>query len=93
MSIFSFKKRKITTKNSLDYANIAYPFLIKSSAGTGKTENIANIVINLIKEHKADLQSIAIITFTNKATSEMVERIQHKLELLVLDTNNENFNH
>lgn len=91
MNMFSFMKRENKTKNKLDYANIAYPFLIKSSAGTGKTESIANIVINLIKEHTAYLQSIAIITFTNKATIEMIDRIQHKLELLVLDTNDDKF--
>jgi len=55
--------------------------LIEASAGTGKTYTIENLVVRLLTE-KLDiaLENILIVTFTEKATSELKIRIREKLE-------------
>ena len=52
---------------------------IVASAGTGKTESLATQIENLIVNEKVDITQIALITFTNKATKEMRERLRDKL--------------
>lgn len=54
--------------------------LIEASAGTGKTYTLENLVVRLLKE-RADiaLENILMVTFTEKATSELKRRIQEKL--------------
>ena len=52
---------------------------IVASAGTGKTEALATQIENLIINDKADISQIALITFTNRATKEMRERLRDKL--------------
>lgn len=56
-----------------------YPAYILASAGTGKTELIARKVENLIINEGVDIDKIALITFTNKATAEMTSRIKDKI--------------
>ena len=56
-----------------------YPAYILASAGTGKTELIARKVEHLIINENVDIDKIALITFTNKATAETTERIKNKL--------------
>ena len=50
--------------------------LLVASAGTGKTETLANTIANIIDNKKADPKEILCITFTNKACKEMQERIE-----------------
>ena len=52
---------------------------IIASAGTGKTETLATQIENLIINDNVDITNIALITFTNKATKEMRERLRNKL--------------
>jgi len=52
---------------------------IVASAGTGKTEALATQIENLIINDKVDISQIALITFTNRATKEMRERLRDKL--------------
>lgn len=52
--------------------------VIEASAGTGKTYTIENIVLRLIRL-KVDLDKILVVTFTEKATGELKERIRGKL--------------
>ena len=54
--------------------------LIEASAGTGKTYTIENLVIRLLKETNAELENILLVTFTEKAASELKIRIREKLE-------------
>ncbi len=52
---------------------------IIASAGTGKTESIIRKIEQLIIKEKIDISEIALITFTNKATKEMRDRLRQKL--------------
>ena len=64
--------------------------LIEASAGTGKTYTIENLVIRLLKERDdVELENILLVTFTEKAASELKIRIREKLEG-ELDNANEN---
>ncbi|MCL4363939.1 UvrD-helicase domain-containing protein [Patescibacteria group bacterium] len=49
--------------------------IILAGAGSGKTRVLVAKVINLIKNHRVDPKSILMITFTNKAASEMKARM------------------
>lgn len=55
--------------------------LIEASAGTGKTYTIENLVVRLLREEEdVELENILIVTFTEKAASELKVRIREKLE-------------
>jgi len=68
--------------------------LIEASAGTGKTYTIENLVVRLLKERDdLSLENILLVTFTEKATSELKIRIREKIEetLSNQDRNTEKF--
>ena len=55
--------------------------LIEASAGTGKTYTLENLVVRLLMERPdLFLENILMVTFTEKATSELKIRIREKLE-------------
>ncbi len=55
--------------------------LIEASAGTGKTYTLENLVVRLLKERPdITIEKILMVTFTEKATSELKGRIQEKLQ-------------
>ena len=55
--------------------------LVEASAGTGKTYTIENLVVRLLKEDpELNLENILLVTFTEKATSELKLRIRQKIE-------------
>jgi len=83
----NIKDIKLTKKQLSLVNDQTYPNYLISCAGTGKTEIIANKIINLIKSGIA-LNKIALITFTNKATHEMKERLHTLLYQEYLKTNN-----
>ena len=49
--------------------------LCRASAGTGKTYTLTHKYVDLLLKHGQSYRSILAITFTNKATAEMKERI------------------
>lgn len=55
--------------------------LIEASAGTGKTYTIENLVIRLLKEvPNLSLENILLVTYTEKAASELKVRLLEKIE-------------
>ena len=70
-----------TLVNNTSQIDLTRHAIIEASAGTGKTYTIENLVVRLLKErHHVNLENILIVTFTEKATSELKIRIREKLE-------------
>lgn len=72
-----FKSLNEKQKEAVAYAD--GPSVILAGAGSGKTRVLVHKVLNLIVTHDIPPFSIAMITFTNKAASEMRERIEKSL--------------
>ena len=56
---------------------------IRAGAGTGKTTTVGMVIANLIANHDVEPERILGITFTNKAASELADRIRVELGELV----------
>lgn len=55
------------------------PSIVLAGAGSGKTRVLTYKVLHLINEHGVDPSHIAMMTFTNKAAREMMERVPFTL--------------
>lgn len=55
------------------------PLLIVAGPGTGKTRTLTQRIAHLVRDHAVDPRSILAITFTNKAATELAERLAHSL--------------
>ncbi|MFH1412612.1 MAG: UvrD-helicase domain-containing protein [bacterium] len=55
------------------------PLLIVAGAGTGKTTVLINRLLYLITEKKVDPDNILLVTFTEKASQELIERADKAL--------------
>jgi len=66
---------------SFDWKNAALDksMSLEASAGTGKTYTLERLVYRFIVEKELPLESILVVTFTNKATRELEERIRKLL--------------
>ena len=53
--------------------------LIQASAGTGKTYALTTVVARLLVETEHSIDRLAVVTFTNAATSELRDRIRRTL--------------
>jgi exodeoxyribonuclease V beta subunit len=54
--------------------------ILEASAGTGKTYAIGRYVLRLLREGRARLDQILLVTFTEKATGELKDRLRRELE-------------
>ena len=84
--------KKISDYRAIE--SLDHHLVIEASAGTGKTYTIENLVLRLLEEKKdLQIEEILLVTFTEKATSEMRERIrenfQNRLNQLKKETNSE----
>lgn len=73
MESLLFNKLNKKQREAID--NSDGPSIILAGAGSGKTRVLVSKVINLIKNKNIPQKSIVMITFTNKAASEMKSRI------------------
>ena len=65
--------------------NFTDTLYLEAGAGTGKTTRLVNRIIAIILNGKANLQEIAVITFTGAAAAELLDRIRERLEILLSD--------
>ena len=54
--------------------------IFEASAGTGKTYAIGRYVLRLLREGRARLDQILLVTYTEKATGELKDRLRRELE-------------
>ena len=54
--------------------------IISAAAGSGKTRVLVDRVISLMLDEKVPIDKMIIVTFTNKASIEMKDRIRSSLE-------------
>ncbi len=52
------------------------PFLLQAGPGTGKTRTLIKRIVALIEEEKVDPASILVLTFSNRAAGELIERLE-----------------
>jgi exodeoxyribonuclease V beta subunit len=65
----------------IDAVDLSRHALVEASAGTGKTYTIEHLVVRLLEEDSdLNLENILLVTFTEKATSELKLRIHQKIE-------------
>jgi exodeoxyribonuclease V beta subunit len=57
--------------------------VIDASAGTGKTFTLENLVVELVLSTDLTIDQLLCVTFTEKATHELRERVRGKLEALL----------
>ncbi|HMZ63727.1 MAG TPA: UvrD-helicase domain-containing protein, partial [Leptospiraceae bacterium] len=55
------------------------PLLIFAGAGSGKTRVITNRIVYLIQKKKVDPKQIVALSFTNKSSKEMKDRVRKLL--------------
>ena len=56
--------------------------IVEASAGTGKTYILEHLIVDLLLRTNATLDQILVVTFTEKATTELIHRVRRKLEEL-----------
>lgn len=60
---------------------VAHPAtVVEASAGTGKTYQLEHLVFDLVAEDRARLEEILVVTFTERATHELVTRIRRTID-------------
>lgn len=70
----------LNEKQKQAVSHVRGPSVILAGAGSGKTRVLIHKVINLVQNHAVFPSKIVMITFTNKAASEMKERIKRYSE-------------
>lgn len=84
MSVVRVARPKI-----LDEIDPTQHAVIEASAGTGKTYTLEHLVVELVLVHEVPLEQILVVTFTDKATREMRERVRKKLRAILDATEDE----
>ncbi|MBS0278593.1 MAG: UvrD-helicase domain-containing protein, partial [Proteobacteria bacterium] len=81
MSILAFPRRiddagaREKIRHALDES-----LIVEASAGTGKTTELIQRIVNVLASGRAKIQGIVAVTFTNKAAGEMKLRLRQELD-------------
>src|SRR5204863_5590646 len=62
--------------------------IIEAAAGTGKTTELVNRIVNIIRTGRAAVQRIVAVTFTRKAAGELRLRLRVELDAARTATQN-----
>src|SRR6476620_9579297 len=54
--------------------------VVEASAGTGKTYQLEHLIVELVAEGRASIDQILVVTFTERATNELMSRVRRALE-------------
>src|SRR5262249_4753134 len=57
--------------------------VIEASAGTGKTYTLEHLLVDLLLSTDAELESILVVTYTERAAAELRSRLRNKLRVLL----------
>jgi len=76
---FSIKKYNERQRTAIKHEN--GPLLVVSGAGTGKTNLLVGKILYLIQEKGVKPEEILALTFSEKATQEMMERVDMELPI------------
>lgn len=60
--------------------SLAESLIVEASAGTGKTTELINRIVAVIRAGRARIQNIVAVTFTNKAAGELKLRLREELD-------------
>jgi len=71
----SDQEYRLRIENELDST-----FFVEAGAGTGKTHELVQRIVNLVKEGRAEIDRIAAITFSEAAAAELKDRVRFELE-------------
>ena len=59
--------------------------IVSASAGSGKTAVLVNRAVELIKEGRATVDRLLLVTFTEAAAKNMRDKIRHRLQEVAQD--------
>ncbi len=65
--------------------NVGANMCVEAGAGTGKTTVLVDRIVEILATGHADVRSVAVITFTEKAAAELASRVRQGLESALAD--------
>ena len=72
--------KNLNTQQKKAVTDLDGPTLVLSGAGTGKTKVLTTRLANVIFTRRAKVSEILCVTFTNKAATEMKQRVENLLQ-------------
>ncbi|HJW13977.1 MAG TPA: UvrD-helicase domain-containing protein, partial [Thermoanaerobaculia bacterium] len=78
--------RRYARPEALERISIRGHAVIEASAGTGKTYALEHMVLELLLVARSPIEQILAVTFTEKASRELSDRVRSKLEEILLGT-------
>jgi len=79
-SATSTASARLVRPPELDELDLGVGTVIEASAGTGKTYLLEHLVLDLVLTGRARLEEILVVTFTERATAELLARIRAKID-------------
>ena len=76
---------------NIETADLSSNMVLEASAGTGKTYSLEHLVVRYILEEGLSVKEILVVTFTEKAASELKKRIKALIRKELIDAEKEIF--